>query len=183
MSASAPVSVRPSATLSAVLSVQACHGLYQQQHRLRGRRCLQKQKPKQSSVRRTAAIFSSLSVSSIKCADARLRPEKSNCGSGRLTPPRELRSRGCLSGLFPSGMFPEKQADSKLNKPAREQFAVLPRTGNKKRFLCGTVTRTGADGFCRSAFNPAESLPPQRKRQGARCYKQARYSPSGLRPP
>jgi hypothetical protein len=60
-------------------------------------------------------------------------------------------------------MFPEKQADcrlslhnSKLNKPAREQFAVLPRTGNKKRFLCGTVTRTGADGFCRSAFNPAE---------------------------
>jgi len=60
-------------------------------------------------------------------------------------------------------MFPEKQADSrlrlhnsKLNKPAREQFAVLPRAGNKKRFLCGTVTLTGADGFCRSAFNPAE---------------------------
>jgi len=60
-------------------------------------------------------------------------------------------------------MFPEKQADSrlslhnsKLNKPAREQFAVLPRTGNKKRFLCGTVTLTGADGFCRSAVNPAE---------------------------
>ncbi len=147
-----------------LLSAQACHGLCQQQHRLRGRRCLQKQKPKQSSGRRTAAIFSSLYASSTKCADARLRPEKSNCGSGGLTlPPRELRSRGWFSCLFPSGMFPEKQADSrlslhnsKLNKPAREQFAVLPRAGNKKRFLCGTVTRTGADGFCRSAFNPAE---------------------------
>ena len=91
-------------------------------------------------------------------------PRKKQLRQRRVnSPPRELRSRGWFSCLFPSGMFPEKQADSrlrlhnsKLNKPAREQFAVLPRTGNKKRFLCGTVTRTGADGFCRSAFNPAE---------------------------
>lgn len=91
-------------------------------------------------------------------------PRKKRLRQRRVnSPPRELRSRGWFSCLFPSGMFPEKQADSrlrlhnsKLNKPAREQFAVLPRTGNKKRFLCGTVTRTGADGFCRSAFNPAE---------------------------
>lgn len=104
-------------------------------------------------------------------------PRKTRLRQRRVnSPPRELQSRGWFSCLFPSGMFPEKQADSrlslhnsKLNKPAREQFAVLPRAGNKKRFLCGTVTRTGADGFCRSAFNPAESLPPQRKRQGARC--------------
>ena len=91
-------------------------------------------------------------------------PRKKRLRQRRVnSPPRELQSRGWFSCLFPSGMFPEKQADSrlslhnsKLNKPAREQFAVLPRTGNKKRFLCGTVTRTGADGFCRSAFNPAE---------------------------
>ena len=91
-------------------------------------------------------------------------PRKEQLRQRRVnSPPRELQSWGWFSCLFPSGMFPEKQADSrlrlhnsKLNKPAREQFAVLPRTGNKKRFLCGTVTRTGADGFCRSAFNPAE---------------------------
>ena len=161
---SAPVSVRPSATLSALLSVQACHGLCQQQHRLRGRPVPAKTKANAiiSAANRSNFFFIICLLNKVRRRSA--SPRKKRLRQRRVnSPPRELRSRGWFSCLFPSGMFPEKQADSrlslhnsKLNKPAREQFAVLPRTGNKKRFLCGTVTRTGADGFCRSAFNPAE---------------------------